>query len=393
PLYAATLRAQGEGDRIGSVVVAASVEAEKRNASVSARATGIQLPKWLPYVPANTRLPARIERGSLDVEATALVTGGKLLDYHGSARLRQGRVRVPQLRAPIREIEVAARFTPSSVVVDTLRARSGSLLLTGRASALGVKDPWVTASLSTGPLREADIRALVPSLPRLPDIQLGKIERVEVVAVGPLSQLQARVNLDLSRVDRPEAGLSDIHLAARAVGRQHVVVESFTARVAGGTLAAKAQIDLSGKEPRYTARGSLRGLDLRALRLKKYLEGDPPAGVISADFQAEGAGARPRVRARIDADSLQWKGWGVDKAQVQAAYADGKVAVEHAQVLAPEGALVARGEVDLKGPLHLEVSAQEIDLTAIGRKLGQEKVRGNVYVRGSVTGTLKEPSF
>ena len=117
----------------------------------------------------------------------------------------------------------------------------------------------------TGGIREADLRALAPNLPALPEIRLGRFDNVEVTAVGPLTGPQARLRFDLTSLARPEAAATGIHAEARLLSQRRFLVETLTARVAGGTVAGTGSVELTKEGVRYAASAAVRGVALSRL--------------------------------------------------------------------------------------------------------------------------------
>ena len=399
PLIVASVQARGDAGRVERLSVNLSVNPEAKHVSVAARLEKVSLPAWLAYVPRTVRLPAEILGGVVDVNATALILDGKVSSYRGRVALRDGAVRVPQLRQPVHGIAGTFDVTPDAVTADDVRVQAGRLALTGSATVADFRNPWIRAQLIAASFTEADVRALVPNLPALSHVRLGRVENLQVVASGPIANPAIQVGADVSEVVLPEATLSGIHLAGRFAGRE-LLVDNLTARLAEGTLTAAGTVDLAGKEPRYTARAALRGVRLGALRLKSRLGADVPEGRLSADVMVTGTGARPQVSGRVDLTGARWREWQADSAQARVDYHDGKVQVHEAQVRTPLGLLTAYGTLDLKGPLQFQVAATHVDLEPLAANLAAQmkqpslrQIRGELYLRGEVTGTLKDPSF
>lgn len=409
PLYIGSVAFRADAGRLARASATVSIDVEQKNVSVAARLEEANLPAWLAYVPRSVKLPAQLEGGRVDVDGTALVLAGKLVDYRGRVSLRDGAVRVPQLRQPVRAVSGAFEVTPDTLVAKDVRLSAGKLALAGEATLLNFKRPWIRARLTTGNVSEADLRALVPNLPTLPNVRMGKVRQLEIAAKGPLSRPETQLNLDLDQVavklpvppaaaeapaaPAPEVTLADIRLVGRAAGTQRFLVEALTTRVAGGSVTATATVDLSGAAPRYTARGALRGILLESVDLAPFAGGTQPTGRLSADFQVSGTGAQPQGNAQLSLRDASWQEWRVEEAQVAAAFADGILEVRRSQVRAPEALLTAFGSVQLQGPVDLKVAVTEVDVAALGRKLKQEKIGGRVFVQGAVTGTLIDPTF
>lgn len=393
PLYAVSLRARGDTGRLASVAVHATVDPERQAYSVLADLQGVQIKPWLAYVPAQVKLPVTPEGGLVDARVSALIEAGKLADYHGRVKVRDAALRVPQLSQPVSDLDGTFQVSPDVVTADDLRITAGKLRLSGTATVSGFQKPWVRAQLMATGIEEADVRELVPGLPPLPDVRLGRIDNVRVSVAGPVTAPSATVGFDLTSVTRPEATLSDLHVEARVAGLKQLEIDTVTAKVAGGTVSARGSLHLEGKEPRYAFRGALRGIRLDEINLRERLGENAPSGTVSADFEASGVGAAPKVHARVDVTDAGWKEWQVTAVQADCTYGDGRVEVHGAHARTPEALLTAHGSIQLEGGIQLQVAATEVDVTALARRFNVEKLRGEAHVRGEVTGTLSEPSF
>ncbi|NLC55284.1 MAG: DUF748 domain-containing protein [Armatimonadetes bacterium] len=393
PLYSLSLKAEGDGRRLARLALQASADPEAKSVSALAQAEGLNLAAWLAYVPPGVRLPVQIQGGSADVNGSVALVGGKLVDYQGRVTLRDGAVRAPQLGQPVSGIAGTFDISPDSLVARNVRLTAGRIALRGSATVVDFARPWVRARLTGSGIREADLRALAPNLPALPEIRLGRFDNVEVTAVGPLTGPQARLRFDLTSLARPEAAATGIHAEARLLSQRRFLVETLTARVAGGTVAGTGSVELTKEGVRYAASAAVRGVALGRLSLPGLTPETAPDGTVSADLQAHGVGARLQAEARVDVRGARWREWHAHALQAECAYQDSVLVVKQAQARAPEGLLSAQGTVDLRGPIKLQLAATEVDVTTLAQRFRLDPLHGKAFLRGEVSGELADPRF
>lgn len=396
----------------------------------------------LPFLSQRFIAPGmgRIGAGSANLDITALYTpihgtppntlDPNALDAFGAVQFRNVDLRVPQVDAPLQNVNGVLSLAGQSALTD-VRGRfggaafhvNGSILnLIQRKQAKG-KMVWAfgkPAVTLKGTLQHVDLVPMahlvhyeryIPGLdPNVPVIlrKSQGVADVDFQVVGPLDDPTATLHASLpfARYDTFRADAVE----AQALYTHHTVDADVKARFAGGDVLARARVQAQTSGA-FQIEGHAKNVDLAQIALK----GRPKvSGTARADFTMRGQrGRTPNITAQAEVADAGFNGQTIHAVYARAETVGRKLVLRTLRAEDIKGFALASGTIDLKTQqLALNVEADELDIGALAQALPLPAAQnaspiplppdakpqplpidGIGYLRATVGGTLKAPEL
>jgi len=299
--------------------------------------------------------------------------------------LRDGLVTVRTADAPIETLRVEHLAIDATAAIRPAGIAASVHTLTAGVASAGVPplqlraaaryDGGVSPSLVT--IQSAAVQTEHSTV-----LVEGRVQDLE----APMLDLTATVMVAAAEV-RQLAGVAlrpDVTGTVSVTGPLPALRAALTLAAGGATVSAEAHADVAADPPRYDARATLAGIELRRL-----LDGEIPGGVLAGTVDAAGVGtdlATVRAHGSVTAQGLSWQEQALGNVDLSATLAGGSVTFT---TEARGGSLPVRlgGTVRLGDPLGYQLAATVRQLDPARLPGGRAGLKGSIDVDATVDGS------
>lgn len=331
--------------------------------------------------------------GKLGVSLTGVITGApkRRFEYAARAQVRDGAVRLAQIREPLRSLDGTALIAGDQVRVLGLSGAAGSMRFEASGLISGLNQPQLDLSINATGIT-ADSAAKLTKLTLPQELRAGPAT-AKVTVRGSLKSPVVEGRLEVERAQFRD-------LAVSAMGADVTYRDGLTwlrglrADAAGGEVAGEAWFRAQGKRVEIAFQAHASDLNLaRALSEARIKSPQPVTG----SAQAYLAGTYD-PGGLIIVGGFEARDGSVGELRFSSAYGvaetnKGNLRIASGRIESPAGTAVIEGAISADRALDLEVRASDIDLATVARLAGakSEEIAGTGYFAGRVSGTVDEP--